>query len=313
MDELHAIDGGLLNASRRLRVRLVPQPIGADRAETPTPRAGVGLEYRDFRPYTPGDDLRRLDWNVYKRTGRLQVKLFDEPRRMRVRLLVDTSGSMRFEHPPRLAAARAAAVALAAACLEDHHRVEVARFATGRIETREPAADSPRGLGPLASRVLTWPMDTPKGQPVSTGLAGVLDGLSKEPGPAGLLVLVSDFFDAAGVDAWSAALRRLRDRVLMVRVSREADARPDLAGDVMIEDCEGGPPLRLTADRSALARYRQAYASFETQLQHTARSCGGRLLNVDADRPVVDQLAAAARRGVLEIRGGGEPVKGATP
>ena len=39
---------------------------------------GAGIEFRDFRPYTPGDDFRSIDWNIYRRLGRVFVRLFEE-------------------------------------------------------------------------------------------------------------------------------------------------------------------------------------------------------------------------------------------
>src|SRR5690606_18899675 len=56
--------------------------------------AGQSVEFHDFRPYQPGDELRYVDWRVYARTGRLYTRLYQADRAVRLHLLLDTSGSM---------------------------------------------------------------------------------------------------------------------------------------------------------------------------------------------------------------------------
>src|SRR5919206_371801 len=76
-------------------------------------RAGLGGEHRsrrpspstdfvDYRPYQPGDDFRRVDWNVYGRLGSLQVKVTEGRERLDVLLVLDCSGSMGYGAPDKL-------------------------------------------------------------------------------------------------------------------------------------------------------------------------------------------------------------------
>src|SRR5689334_22743912 len=78
-----------------------------------TARAGVGGEHRsrrpspstdyvDFRGYQPGDDFRRVDWNVYARLGSLQVRLTEGRERLNVALVLDCSSSMDYGSPSKL-------------------------------------------------------------------------------------------------------------------------------------------------------------------------------------------------------------------
>ena len=57
---------------------------------------GQGMEFEDVRPYIPGDDVRRIDWNVTARTGVTHVKEFREEREMNLMIVADVSASMRF-------------------------------------------------------------------------------------------------------------------------------------------------------------------------------------------------------------------------
>src|SRR5512145_3297284 len=84
-------------ALRKLqRLTLVTSRVraGALRGERRSLKRGAGLEFADFRDYVPGDDLRRVDWNVYARLDRPYVKLREEEEDLAVHILVDASQSM---------------------------------------------------------------------------------------------------------------------------------------------------------------------------------------------------------------------------
>src|SRR4029077_17171789 len=70
---------------------------GQQRAERKSKQIGSSLEFADYRNYTPGDDLRTIDWNIYGRLDRLFVKLFEEEQDLPVYFLVDASASRRWQ------------------------------------------------------------------------------------------------------------------------------------------------------------------------------------------------------------------------
>ena len=67
---------------------------GRERAERKTRKIGSGLEFADHRPYTPGDDIRYLDWTVWVRLRHALIRLFEEDEDLPIRLVVDVSDSM---------------------------------------------------------------------------------------------------------------------------------------------------------------------------------------------------------------------------
>jgi uncharacterized protein (DUF58 family) len=290
------VDQRFLAAARRLRLRalgLTPHP---QRAERPTPIAGSGTDYRDRRPYVPGDEPRRIDWSLYRRSGRLFIRLYDEPRRLGVTILVDCSGSMGFERPPRLRAAKQVAIALAAAALEEGQKVTVRPIAGGRLRDPVGSADSPAGLGRLAIGV---------GRAAATAapseLAGVFEAVRRLREPRGQLVVVSDFFDPGGVEAWRPALHATPHVPLLVQLARASDGEPRVEGDVEIEDCETGELVRVSGSPRTAAAYRAAYERFESALHDAAVGGGGRRLRLDADRPVLEQLGRASIGGEIRV------------
>src|SRR5829696_5017916 len=61
-----------------------------------SPLHGVSVEFADYREYTPGDDLKRLDWRAYARSNRHFIKQYEEESNLRCTILMDASASMRY-------------------------------------------------------------------------------------------------------------------------------------------------------------------------------------------------------------------------
>src|SRR5262245_17554223 len=97
-------------------------------------RKGRGSEFADFRPYTVGDDLRFLDWNLFGRLEKLFLRLFLEEEDLHVYLLVDNSRSMEFGTPTKLRYAKQVAAALGFVGLVNLDRVTI-----DAIGSKEPA------------------------------------------------------------------------------------------------------------------------------------------------------------------------------
>ena len=92
-------------------------------AQRRTMQLGGGIEFADHREYTPGDDFRYLDWNVYARHDELLLKRFQEEEDLHVYLLLDCSKSMAFGDPSKFDYVRRVGAALAYIALADLDRV----------------------------------------------------------------------------------------------------------------------------------------------------------------------------------------------
>src|ERR1044071_7003360 len=93
-------------------------------------RKGFSLEFSDYRRYQRGDDLRYIDWNVYRRLERLLLKVFTAEEEMNIYLLVDTSRSMAEGQPAKIEYAKKIAAALGYIGLKNLDRVGGAAFST---------------------------------------------------------------------------------------------------------------------------------------------------------------------------------------
>ena len=111
-------------------LRLVASRVaqGGRYAEQRSRDLGHGLEFRDFRPYAPGDDLRGVDWNIYQRLHRVFLRQFEEFEDLPLYVLPDVSASMFAEDPPRALAGLRATLALAAVSLAQHDSVGLFPF-----------------------------------------------------------------------------------------------------------------------------------------------------------------------------------------
>ena len=83
-----------LSGLETLRVRTRRQFLGNRPGSHLSPHRGAGLEFADYRHYTPGDDLRYIDWKLYSRTDRVYIKLFQEEEELYTSLFLDLSASM---------------------------------------------------------------------------------------------------------------------------------------------------------------------------------------------------------------------------
>ncbi len=118
-------------------------------AQRRTMQLGGGIEFADHREYTPGDDFRYLDWNLYARHDELLLKRFQEEEDLHVYFLLDCSRSMGFGDPPKFDFARQVTAALAYIALADLDRMAVVAFRR-RYRRRLPA-DTRQGADSCAA------------------------------------------------------------------------------------------------------------------------------------------------------------------
>ena len=117
-------------------------------AQRRTMQKGAGIEFADHREYTPGDDFRYLDWNLFARLDELLLKRFQEEEDLHVYFLLDASRSMAFGDPPKFDFARQVAAALAYIALADLDRIAVVAFANDIVADFPLTRGKGRILGP---------------------------------------------------------------------------------------------------------------------------------------------------------------------
>lgn len=174
--------------SMELRARTVVEGflLGLHRS----PYTGFSVEFSEYRPYMPGDDLSTLDWKVYARRDRYYVKRFEEETNVECRLLLDISASMSYRSAAVSKLAYGSYLAAALAWLMDRQRdaVGLATF-DDRVVTDVPPGGRPGHL----RRILAALDRVEVGR--RSDLAATFDRLAASMRRRSLVVVISDLLD----------------------------------------------------------------------------------------------------------------------
>jgi uncharacterized protein (DUF58 family) len=268
---------------RRLEIRARSGNAGEHLAK----RRGGSSEFQEHRPYAPGDDMRRIDWAAYARTGEPVLKLFRAEEDVVARLVCDASASLGYGEPPKLDTARRLAAAIGYMTLARSERAQL--FVAGQGITRESSALRGRSGLPGLLRALDR-IEAEGG----TDLARAVDlVVQKSPRP-GMLVVISDFFDGGPViEALSRAVKAGHD-VVAAQVVAPDEIEPSFEGDWALEDVETGQTVEVTMDPAAIEAYVLRFAGLCEELRAWARKHGAGYLRVRTD----EALEGAVRRFV---------------
>ncbi len=223
-------------------------------------RKGFSLEFSDYRRYQRGDDLRYIDWNVYRRLERLLLKVFTAEEEMNIYLLVDTSRSMAEGQPAKIEYAKKIAAALGYIGLKNLDRVGGAAFST-RIA-------QPLRLGRGRKQVLSLFRFLAKlsagGQ---TNLRAAIHSFTNLFPHPGFVVIVSDLFDENG---WRAALEELtakRYQILVIHIVDTEETQPKAWGDVALIDVEAGRERKFFLDADLVRRFRSEMERYFNEIE----------------------------------------------
>ena len=240
--------------------------------ETPAARAGGALLFHDHRPYQPGDDLRRVDWRAYGRTGDLVLKTFEEESAPRIELLLDASASMAVD-PLKEEAARRWARFFVEVAMRRGCAVEVTRLGTGPAQS--------------AATVFTAPWEYASDR-------DPLAALRVRAGrPRALRLLISDFLFSPGTleEALAPAARGAL-AFFGLQVLAPDEIAPPWRGPVSLEDEDARGRVELIVGTGEVAEYQDNLAAHRRAVAEALTRRGGLFATVMAGAPL--------RAGVLE-------------
>lgn len=286
------------------RFRVVPEKLRQRRSSGPgahmSKGLGQSLDFSEYRPYQPGDDLRSLDWKVYGRTDRLYTKLYVPEQEETVCFLIDISGSM----ASKWAFVQTTIMGLATIVFGQGDRV--ALMTLGRDGMERLAGVPPvRGKSNLA-RVSKF-LDSTK--PVGvTELDEALEETARRLKSRLHLVVLSDFLKpGAGIKGLSQLhYRRHRLTLLQLLSPDEIDPELELApGEWDLFDPEpeeeGDPSVRLELGRGAFKRYRELLNAHNARLYDFSRATGAVYIRCSSETPALTYFSETLRQGGLLI------------
>ncbi len=258
---------------------------------------GLSVEFAGHRPYIPGDDLRHLDWLVYARTDRYDVRVYEEETRLRATLVVDCSGSMGYGPAGRskLDYARVLAGALGYLMLRQGDAVGLALVDHEVREFVPPGATMGHFLN-----ILERLENTPAGG--ETSLADVLEDLAGRVKRRGLVVLITDGLD--DVDRLVLALQHLRYQRQDLRVFQVCDASEEsfpFSGMHEFIGMEDEPRMKLDGDR-VRAFYQETLEDHREKLAAGCHASSVALENCRTDEDLSMVLIRALVGGTTGLR-----------
>ena len=255
-----------------------------------SPYHGFSVEYLDHRAYTPGDDLRTIDWKILARTDKYHVKLFQDETNLRAHILVDCSKSMAFssdakQFPTKLVYASYLAAALAYLMLKQNDAVGLVLFDS---EVREHLPPKAR---PTQFRRILELLDHSHSRE-DTDIGAVLHDIAERIHRRGLVILISDLIDdesklAGGLQHF----RHNNHEVIVFHIMDDAELTFPYDRLTRFKDIEGVG--RLTANPKAL---RNRYlARIHTFLENIKAVCFERNVsyNLACTKEPYDQFLAA--------------------
>jgi uncharacterized protein (DUF58 family) len=265
-------DEATLGRLRRFSLNHGLRPVDGLVGEHRSRRRGAAPEFSDFSPYTPGDDMRRIDWNAYARFETLYVRESEVTTELEVHLLIDASASMAWEATGReskLRMAQRIGALLAWIALARADRLAVAT-AGGR------AAEV---FGPVQGRGMVVPAVTHLAGIDGGGDASVLEAVETYAHArprAGVMVVLSDLIgvEREALDRTLAGLSNRRWRVVILHVEDPLEADPAgiaAAHEVIeIEDPESRQRQRINLQPDTVGRYVRGRDAWLADLAATA-------------------------------------------
>lgn len=246
---------------------------------------GRGMDFDEVRQYQPGDEVRRMDWNVTARTGIAHIKKYVEEREMTVMLLVDASASGvtgSVNQSKRELAAEIAAV-FAFSAVHNNDKVGLLLF-TDRDEKYVRPGKGRSHVLRIISDVLTY---QPKHR--GTSLTAALNHVSHALSRRALIFVISDFMDE-DFDRALKIVGRKHDLVALPLHDASERELPDV-GWIVFEDAETGEVVEIdTADaRSRKLFAEKAAAQLEAQ-RRTLRRAGIDTIELQTDKPYLHAL-----------------------
>ena len=261
---------------------------------------GQGIEFAEVREYTPGDDIRSIDWNVTARSGTPYVKKFNEERELTLMIACDVSASLRFGSFDKFkqdAAAELAAL-FAFSALKNSDKVGLLLF-SDKIELFVPPKKGKKHILRLIRELVAF-------EPTGTGtdLALALTTLSKVIKRQGNLILISDFLaEASSFEKQLRLASKKFDLIPVILQDRLEQTLPRLPICLDIQDHETGQEKYLSLGSPHLNAMLQLYKdTWQSELSALFNPLKIEAITVSTDQPTADPVIRFFKQRAKKVR-----------
>ncbi len=295
-----------LQSLRTLRLNVPRRRVGTLTGERRSVKRGRSVEFADYRNYTPGDDPRRVDWNIYARLERPYIKLFEDEEDLTTHILLDDSPSM-FWQPEddgteaghlaqKWLCAAQLAVVLGYVALTSGDKVVLETSSFQRFGPKRGVA-SAAALIAFVERVSATDKNALRAMP--SGRRQTLNAWLKRyalDARPGLCILISDMLDEGGYAEGFNALGSSRLDVNLLHTLSPDELDPQFTGDLRLRDVETANLQDMSMDDNVLNQYRQRLATWSEEIAANVRRRGGRYHLTDTSLPLEEILLKDLRR-----------------
>lgn len=284
---------GFLNVLQQLQLRVRRAVASTGIGERRSRTKGAGMEFADYRLYSPGDDTRHLDARLYARLGEFQVREYEVLKQLPVTIVIDGSRSMAQGEPGKLDVAKWLANTLGYLVLAGGDQAQIAFWSGSRL------LFSPRFRGlRRAERLFEWveARTTEGSAPFDTALGEAASRTHRES----LTLILSDFwidsprralqvFAAGDAEIWA----------FHILAPEELEPLSRQGGEFRLLDAESGEELLVAPGDDLGARYREALSQWRQELAEAVTSAKGTLIEVVSSDDLEKAVVGLRIRGLL--------------
>lgn len=282
-----------LHRLNRLVFRMRASPTETSSGERRLKRSGDGYDFLDYRPYAHGDDVRKIDWNLYGRFQQLFVRIHESPRQASLTFIVDTSRSMGFGQPrDKLTQGQLIACGLLFVALRGGDRVYVAR-----------AGSTTSLLGPISGLRAHRKLVNELQKFSASGKTSLLDSVRKAASRRllrGLTILISDFLGVGDIETTLRLISAAGGKALGIQILAPEDLASALQpGVVCLQDSETGEMVRVHIDHESLRVFREQFQARQEGLRLQFSRRGFQFLQVSSMDDYLAVISRALSEGTI--------------
>jgi uncharacterized protein (DUF58 family) len=251
-----------------------------------SPFHGFAIEFTQHREYTPGDDLRHLDWKVLGRLDRYYIKQYEQDTNVAVQILVDGSASMRYGSGESTKYDHAAKLAACLAYVITHQRDAAGLMIfDDAVREQVPRTDNPAKLPQFLHTLAGWEPSRP------TGLPAVLDQLARQLKRRGIVVVISDLLDdEEGVLHALKHIRFAGSEAVVFHILDREELEFSFEGPVLFEGLEA-PESLLTRPSDIRRSYLEQVEAWRKTIRRGCEKNNFHYIPVDTGAPLADVLS----------------------
>ena len=264
----------LLGQIKKLEIQTKDLVEGVESGAYNSKYRGGGIEFSEVREYIPGDDVKRIDWNVSARHNSLYVKEFVEENELNIYLVLDLSASTNFGFTKsKLDLGFEVAVSLMFLALKNNDRLGLGIF-TNQLEKFIPSKKGKRQLLKIIKELIEY---KPKSK--ETDILKSLSTLKNKLKRKSVIYIISDFLS----DDYEKPLKflKLHHEVILINISDIKEVEIPEIGYAYIEDAETGEQILVnTSSKSFQKQYREIMGQKIIENQNNMKKIGIDMINL---------------------------------